>query len=151
MEALNILVLHGPNLHLLGIREPAVYGSATLNDAVRGLEEKARTLNVTLESRQSNHEGELVDWIGSAPEKFDGMLINPAAYTHTSIALRDAIKATGLPCVEVHLSNTHARETFRHQSMTVPVCIGQIMGFGIASYLLGLEGLVTHIRKIRAK
>lgn len=142
---MKILVLHGPNLGLLGTREPEVYGSATLADVNRSLEALAAELGVSLECRQSDSEGELVSWIGSAREVFDGILINPAAYTHTSVALRDAISASGLPTVETHLSNTHAREAFRHASLTAPVCLGQIQGFGPQSYLLGLRALLSFL------
>lgn len=138
---MKILVIHGPNLGLLGTREPEVYGHTTLGDINRALETLAAELGASLECRQSDTEGELVAWIGSARDAFDGILLNPAAYTHTSVALRDAIQAAGLPAVEVHLSNTHARESFRHVSLTAPVCVGQIQGFGPESYLLGLRAL----------
>lgn len=143
---MNILVLHGPNLALLGTREPGIYGHTTLeqiNDRLRSLGE---SLEVALDIRQSDVEGELVQWIGSARASHQGLLINPAAYTHTSVALRDAISASGLPAVEVHLSNTHARESFRHGSLTAPVCVGQVMGFGPLSYELGLRGLIEFLR-----
>jgi len=142
-----VLVLNGPNLQLLGSREPGIYGTATLETIAARLRERAEGLGVELTFRQSNHEGELVTVIGSAPGLWDGILFNPAAYTHTSIALRDALAAVKIPCVEVHLSNTHARESFRHQSLTAGACIGQIMGFGDISYLLGLEGLVAVLRR----
>jgi 3-dehydroquinate dehydratase-2 len=143
---MKILVINGPNLNLLGQREPDVYGSETLADIESKTRQAAAALDVELDAFQSNEEGVLVTTIGQASGVYDGIIINPAAYTHTSIALRDAIKASGVPCVEVHLSNTHARESFRHTSLTAPVCIGQIMGFGGKGYLLALEGLVEKLR-----
>jgi len=142
---MNILVIHGPNLALLGTREPGVYGHTTLTQINERLMALAEELEVTVTCRQSDVEGELVTWIGSAGEDFDGLILNPAAYTHTSVALRDAISASGLPAVEVHLSNTHARESFRHVSLTAPVCKGQIQGMGPVGYELALRGLVTHL------
>jgi 3-dehydroquinate dehydratase-2 len=139
----HILVLHGPNLNLLGLREPAVYGKDTLADVDAQLEQLAATIGVLVACRQSNHEGELIDWLHEARERFDGVLINPGGYTHTSVALRDAIAAMEKPCVEVHLSNVHKREAFRHVSLTAPVCVGAIMGFGLQSYLLGLRALAS--------
>jgi len=141
---MNFLVLHGPNLGLLGQREPGIYGSASLEDVNQLCERAAKDLGDDLECRQSDVEGELVSWIGAASSEFDGILINPAAYTHTSVAIRDAISACGLPVVEVHLSNTHAREPFRHESLTAPVCVGQLMGFGPQGYVLGLHALHSH-------
>ncbi len=143
---MKILVLHGPNLNLLGQREPEIYGTLTLNDINAKLLERAQTLGVELDIRQSNHEGHLVDWIQEGMGRVAGLLINPGAYTHTSVALRDAIAGTGLPTVECHLSNIHAREEFRHHSYLAPVCVGQITGFGWKSYLLGLEALVGHLQ-----
>jgi 3-dehydroquinate dehydratase-2 len=139
---LHILVLHGPNLNLLGTREPTVYGEATLaeiNDMLMGL---GKELGVSVEARQSNIEGELVTWIQQAPSQFQGLVFNPAAYTHTSIALRDAVTGVGLPMVEVHLSNIHRREGFRRRSYLASVSLGQISGFGPQSYSLGLRALV---------
>lgn len=149
---MKILVIHGPNLQLLGRRNPAVYGRVTLPVINQRLEKEARRLKVRLVIRQFNHEGEIVEAIGAAPEQFGGILINPAAYTHTSVAIRDALEAAGLPAVEVHLSNIHARESFRHNSLVAPVVAGQIAGFGPDSYLLGLQalkGLLTTSRKRR--
>lgn len=145
---MKILVVHGPNLDRLGTREPDVYGTVTLQQINEQLEKLAKELRVELVFCQSNDEGTLVTRIGDAAgSKVDGILINPAAYTHTSVALHDAIKGSGLPCVEVHLSNTHQREAFRHVSLTASACLGQIMGFGAESYRLGLCGLVEHLRK----
>lgn len=140
-----ILVLNGPNLQLLGTREPDLYGAASLADVEARLLEVARQLGVEVDCRQSNHEGELVDWIGAAQGQVDGIVINPAAYTHTSVAIRDAIAAVGVPVVEVHISNIHGREAFRHQSLTAPVCLGQVVGFGISGYEWALRALVNHL------
>ena len=140
-----ILVLHGPNLNLLGTREPAVYGKDTLAEVDRELAALARELGLVLECRQSNHEGELIDWVHAARKGFDGILINPGGLTHTSVALRDAIASVSLPCVEAHLSNIHAREEFRQRSMTAGACVGAVMGFGKTSYLLGLRALAERL------
>ena len=137
-----ILFLNGPNLNLLGTREPEVYGHTTLADIEATVRERAAELKVEIDFRQSNMEGELVGWIQQTKGRFDVIVINAAAYTHTSIALRDAIAASGVPTIEIHLSNVHAREEFRHKSLIAPVCRGQITGFGGKSYILGLEAAV---------
>lgn len=142
-----ILVLHGPNLNLLGSREPSVYGRKTLEEINDGLAQSIAGQAVELRFQQSNHEGDLIDAIHVARNWADGILINPGAFTHTSYALRDAITAVGLPAVEVHLSNVHAREAFRHTSLIAPVCLGQISGFGWRSYQLGLQALLAHLNE----
>ena len=147
---MNILILHGPNLDLLGTREPEIYGRVTLEEINDELEEFARGRGVQLRIVQSNHEGDLIDAIHAAVRWADGIVINPGAYTHTSVALRDAIVGTGIPTVEVHLSNIHAREEFRRKSLLAPVCIGQISGFGPQSYILGLTGLLEAISSRKA-
>ena len=139
---MKILFLNGPNLNLLGQREPSVYGSDTLASIETLVRERAAELKVTVDFRQSNLEGELVTWIQSAKGAFDVIVLNAAAYTHTSIALRDAIAAVAIPTIEIDLSNIHAREDFRHRSVIAPVCRGQICGFGARSYLLGLEAAI---------
>ena len=141
-----LLLLNGPNLNLLGTREPAVYGAGTLADIENHLTAEASALGHQLECLQSNAEAELVDRVQTAAGQVDFILINPGALTHTSVALRDAITATGLPCVEVHLSNIYAREPFRHKSLLAPVCLGQIGGFGARSYTLGLRALLDHLQ-----
>lgn len=140
---LRILVLSGPNLHRLGKRQPEIYGHQTLEQIHEKIAGEAAALGARVECRQSNHEGELVDWVGSAQEQgFAGIVINPGAYTHTSYALYDALLAAGVPSVEVHLSNPEAREEFRRHSRTAAACVGKVAGFGDGSYLLGLRGLL---------
>ncbi len=146
LRSLSVLVIHGPNLNLLGQREPGIYGSISLAEINRLLEAEALKLQAKVTFIQSNHEGILVDAIHEALEQHQGILINAGAYTHTSVALRDAIAAVNLPTVEVHLSNIYRREGFRHNSYIAPVAIGQISGFGVQSYLLGLQALVGHLR-----
>lgn len=143
--ALRVQVLHGPNLNLLGTRDPAVYGSTTLAEIDGELARRAAARGVELRSAQSNIEGELVELIQRARGWADAIVINPGAYTHTSVAIRDAIDAVSIPTVEVHLSNIHAREAFRHTSLTAPKCIGQISGFGAQSYYLGLDAALGHV------
>ena len=143
---MNILVLHGPNLNLLGARETDVYGTITLDTINRDLESLARELGVSVTVHQSNGEGELVEWIQKARGRYDALVINPGAYTHTSIALRDAVAGIGIPTVEVHLSNIYRREEFRQHSYIAGVAVGQISGFGGDSYALGLRAAVAHLR-----
>jgi 3-dehydroquinate dehydratase-2 len=140
---MKILFLNGPNLNLLGQREPEVYGRETLADIEAAVRKRAKELKVKIDFRQSNVEGELVDWIQQAKGKFDVIVLNAAAYTHTSIALRDAIAAVGVPTIEIHLSNVHSREKFRQKSLIAPVCCGQISGFGSKSYILAVEASVN--------
>jgi 3-dehydroquinate dehydratase-2 len=143
---LKILLIHGPNLNLLGKREPDVYGSMTMEQINDRLQQAAADRGVELRNFHSNSEGALIDAIHDAREWASGLIINAGAYTHTSIALRDAISSVELPAVEVHLSNVHAREAFRHHSTIAGVCLGTIAGFGWRSYLLGLDGLVAHLQ-----
>ena len=142
---MKILILNGPNLNLLGTREPDKYGSETLNDIEIFLRNEAKKLNVEIAFEQSNIEGELVTKIQQAKGIYDGIIINPAAYTHTSIAIRDALLAVEIPTIEIHLSNIHKREEFRHVSMTAPACVGQITGFGKNSYKLGLIAIYDYL------
>lgn len=142
MKMKRILVIHGPNLNLLGQREPDIYGRVTLGRINNELKKISAKKKVRLTIKQSNHEGEIVDLIGKGRAGYDGLLINPAAYTHTSIAIRDAVAACGIPAVEVHLSNIYSREAFRQKSLISPVAKGTIMGFGLKSYTLGLEALI---------
>jgi 3-dehydroquinate dehydratase II len=142
-----VFVLNGPNLNLLGLREPDVYGSDTLNDIEDRVKTRAKQLGLSIDFRQTNVEGQLVDWIQEARTKAKGIIINPAAYTHTSVALHDALKAVGVPAIEVHLSNTHAREEFRHHSYVSPVAHGIVVGFGAYGYELALDGLARIIAK----
>jgi len=143
---MQILVVHGPNLNMLGTREPEIYGTLALADINGALEALGTEFECVLSFFQSNSEGALVDAIQQASASYDGILINPAAYTHTSVALRDALAAIGLPFVEVHLSNIYRREEFRHHSFLAPLALGQIAGFGLDSYLLGLRALFNHIK-----
>ena len=143
--AKSILVLNGPNLNLLGTRQPEVYGSTTLADVEAMCADKAKALGIKIDFRQSNHEGTLVDWIHEAKGKHDGILINAGAYTHTSIALHDAIASVELPVAEVHISNIHKREEFRHLSYISKVSVGMICGFGTYGYLMGIDALVNHL------
>jgi len=138
-----ILVIHGPNLNLLGAREVDVYGKVTLKEINENLKRLAQRHKVNLRIIQSNHEGEIVELIGKSKGKFSAILINPAAYTHTSVAIRDAISSVPVPCVEVHLSNIYQREEFRHTSLIAPVSKGQVCGFGLMSYILGLEAAIA--------
>jgi 3-dehydroquinate dehydratase II len=140
-----ILVLHGPNLNLLGKRQPEIYGSLTLEQINQKIRSLAREIKIQVEIRQSNHEGELVDWIQGAGQHFGALVINAGAYTHSSIALRDALAAAGIPAVEVHLSNIYKREDFRKRSLIAEVAIGQITGFGVTSYLLGLRAAAGYL------
>jgi len=140
---MKILFLNGPNLNLLGIRQPEIYGRTTLADIEADVRAKASGRGVQVEFRQSNLEGELVAWIQQARGVFDVIVLNAAAYTHTSVALRDAISSVSLPTIEIHLSNVHARESFRHRSFISPVCFGQVTGFGAFSYTLALEAAVN--------
>ena len=140
-----ILVLNGPNLNLLGKRQPEIYGHLTLEEINGKIRLLAKELNVEVEIRQSNSEGELVSWIQAAPQQFGAMVINPAAYTHTSVALRDAISAVGVPTVEVHISNIHQREQFRRHSFVAEVAMGQIAGFGADSYLLAMRAAMAYL------
>lgn len=145
---MKILVLHGANLNMLGLREPNIYGSNTLKEINDRLTQDAIELGVSLSFLQSNHEGVLIDAIHAAFEVQQGILINPGAFTHTSVAIRDAIAAVNIPTVEVHLSNIHKREEFRQHSFIAPIAIGQISGFGAESYSLGLRALVAHLKPI---
>jgi 3-dehydroquinate dehydratase-2 len=151
MKTLRILIIHGPNLNLLGTREPGHYGTQTLADINQQLLELGDILGLKITAFQSNHEGELVDQIQSAAsDRMDGIVINPAAYTHTSIALRDAILASGIPFVEVHLSNIYSREEFRHRSMLADAATGIVAGFGGISYALALRGLNEYLRQLNS-
>jgi len=140
---MNILLLNGPNLNLLGQREPEIYGRVTLADIELKVKQRAAKLGVEVDFRQTNSEGELVSWVQQAKDQFNVIVLNAAAYTHTSVALRDAISAVGIPTIEIHLSNTAAREEFRHRSLIGPVCRGQISGFGAESYILALEAAIS--------
>lgn len=144
---MKILCLNGPNLNRLGKREPAIYGSETLEDVQNNLMAHGHKFNADVDCKQSNHEGELIDWLHEAEdERFDGIIFNPGAYTHTSYAIRDAISSISIPVIEVHISNIHSRESFRHLSVLAPVCMGQICGLGTFGYTLALETFL-HRRK----
>ncbi len=145
---MKILFLNGPNLNLLGTREPDKYGTQTLKDIEIFIKEEAKKHNIEVEFYQSNIEGELVNKIQEAKNIFDGIVMNPAAYTHTSVAIRDAILAVSIPTVEIHISNIHTREEFRKTSLTSPACVGQITGFGINSYKLGLIAISDHLKSL---
>jgi len=142
---MKILFLNGPNLNLLGQREPTIYGRLSLQEIETRVRERAKQLGVDIDFRQSNSEGELVTWLQQSKPEFNAIVLNAAAYTHTSVALRDAISAIGIPAIEIHLSNVHARESFRRESLIAGVCCGQIAGFGAYSYVLGLEAAVNVI------
>jgi len=144
-------VIHGPNLNLLGTREAEIYGTLTLREIDRDLKKTAKSLGVQVTTRQSNEEARIIDWIQQAPGSFQAIVINPAAFTHTSIAIRDAVAAVEIPTVEVHLSNIHAREPFRRHSFIAPVAKGQISGFGRESYVLGLRAAVTLVSESRGR
>ncbi len=143
---MRILCLSGPNLQLLGTREPEIYGTTTLAEIHARLRTRGKELDCIVTGKQSNHEGELCDWIGASPGKVDGLLLNAGALSHTSLVLFDALKAVAIPCVEVHLSNPEARDAYRHKSMIAAACMGKVAGFGPMSYLLALEGLVQRLR-----
>ena len=147
MAKKKILVLNGPNLNLLGKRQPEIYGTLTLAQIEQRIRALAKELGIEIELRQSNSEGELVTWIQEAANKFGAIVINPAAYTHTSLAMRDAVSAVGIPTVEIHISNIHKREPFRHHSFIAEVAVGQITGFGVDSYLLGLRAAADLIQE----
>ena len=146
-----VLVIHGPNLNLLGEREPQIYGSVSIKKIDARLKELSKENKIELETFQSNHEGELVSKIGAAKGSFDAIVINPAAYTHTSVAIRDAISAVKIPTIEVHLSNIYARESFRHESLVAPVSVGQISGFGALSYELGFYAALAALSRKKGK
>ncbi len=148
---IRILVLHGPNLNMLGVREREHYGAESLQAVNDRLAALAKAEGATLEARQSNHEGELVSWIQEARNEFDAIVINPAAYTHTSVALRDAVLSVGLPTIEVHVSNIHRREAFRRRSYLAGAVIGQISGFGTLSYHLGVRAALEHLKQTRTR
>ena len=148
---MKILIINGVNMNMLGIREPEKYGTTTLKDLEKDLYAYSFELGIDIETYQSNHEGEIVEKIQSAYEIFDGIVINPAAYTHTSVAIRDAIAAVDIPTVEIHMTNIQAREDFRQKSLIAPVCVAQICGFGTESYKLGLKGLVELLKNNKSE
>ena len=143
---MKILVINGVNMNMLGVREPEKYGSMTLKDLEKDLYAYSFELGIELETFQSNHEGEIVEKIHSAKNTFDGIVINAGAYTHTSVAIRDAITSVNIPVVEVHMTNIYKREEFRHKSFLAPVCIGQISGFGANSYKLGIKAIIDYLK-----
>ena len=147
MANMQVLMLNGPNLNLLGKRQPEIYGSLSLSEIEQQVRTLANELGIEIDFRQSNSEAELIDWIHDSAGKFGALVINPAAYTHTSLALRDAISAVGIPTVEIHISNIHRREPFRHHSYIAEVAVGQIAGFGATSYLLGLRAAAELLQK----
>jgi len=147
MANMQVLMLNGPNLNLLGKRQPEIYGSLSLSEIEQQVRTLANELGIEIDFRQSNSEAELIDWIHDSAGKFGALVINPAAYTHTSLALRDAISAVGIPTVEIHISNIHRREPFRHHSYIAEVAVGQITGFGATSYLLGLRAAAELLQK----
>jgi 3-dehydroquinate dehydratase-2 len=147
MAKMQVLVLNGPNLNLLGKRQPEIYGSLSLSEIEQQVRTLAKELGIEIDFRQSNSEAELIDWIHDSAGRFGALVINPAAYTHTSLALRDAISAVGIPTVEIHISNIHRREPFRHHSYIAEVAVGQITGFGATSYLLGLRAAAELLQK----
>ncbi len=147
----SLLVIHGPNLNLLGAREPSIYGTTTLDDINAELSVRASAVGFAIESVQSNLEGVIINHIQQAAISHDALLINPAGYSHTSVAIRDALDAIGIPAVEVHLSNIAARESFRHVSLTGAVCIGTVSGFGARSYYLALDAAVAHVKGLQSK
>lgn len=148
MKKKKILIIHGPNLNLLGIREKGVYGETTLDQVNYEIRRFAKEEGIDIDILQSNHEGELVEAIHKARDSFDAIVINPAAYTHTSIAIRDAIAAIDIPTIEVHISNIYKRESFRHHSFISEVAVGQVSGFGADSYLLGIKGSLYHLKRV---
>lgn len=147
---MQVLVLHGPNLNMLGTREQSLYGTVSLKGINSAISKLAKEEGIKVEIRQSNAEGDLVTWIQEANQRFDAIVINPAAYTHTSVAIRDAIVAAAVPTVEVHLTNIHAREAYRRRSLTAGVVLGQIAGFGSQSYLLAIQAVVRHVKSAKA-
>ena len=147
---MQVLVLHGPNLNMLGTREQSLYGTVSLKGINSAISKLAKEEGIKVEIRQSNAEGDLVTWIQEANQRFDAIVINPAAYTHTSVAIRDAIAAAAVPTVEVHLTNIHAREAYRRRSLTAGVVLGQIAGFGSQSYLLAIQAVVRHVKSAKA-
>lgn len=146
-QKMKLLIINGPNLNMLGVREPEKYGTTTLTDIENGLRAYSIELGVDIETFQNNTEGEIINKIQQALGNFDGIIINPGGYTHTSVAIRDAISSVNLPCVEVHMTNIHAREEFRQKSLIAPVCVGQISGFGANVYELGLKALSEYLKK----